>query len=143
MEVCIFRNSKYAKLAKHIFIYDQTWESFRPIQKIGWDGNRFVTDDFLFKKNIFDPFYGFGSAEMKTLCESLVEMGEPVVIDDPVTFWKWCGTTDAKWFKDRAVVFAKTCSNLDWRKYLSYIGSKHRTLRNPPRGRLTRRLVRK
>jgi hypothetical protein len=146
MEVCIFRDSKYAKIQNRLFIYDGTWGSFRPISKVGWNGAIFVPDDSEFKKDIFSPFYGFGSAEMKSLCESLSDKIEDLVpekIEDPVLFWRWCGTSDVKWFKDRPCVFIKTCSNLDWKTYLSYLGTKNRTLRHPPRGRMTRRLVRK
>ena len=146
MEVCMFRDCKYAKIDKHLFIYDGIWGSLRPIEKVGWNGTVFVAEDSEFKKDIFSPFYGFGSPEMKLLCKTLTEQFEELTcetIADPVVFWKWCGTAEVKWFKDRPVVFTRTCSNLDWRKYLDYLGAKHRTIRQPCRGRLTRRLVRK
>ena len=143
MEVRLFKSQKYAKIQNHLFIYDGTWGSFRPISKVGWNGSVFVAEDSEFKKDLFSPFYGFGSSEMKTTCKTLSGEDEAETITDPVIFWRWCSTTDVKWFKDRPAVFAQTCSELDWKTYLSYIGSKHRTLRRPPRGRMTRRLVRK
>jgi len=144
MEVCIFRDSKYAKFNNQLFIYDGTWGSFRPITKVGWNGSVFVAEDSEFKKDIFNPYYGFGSAEMKELCLKLTEETQTeIMIDDPVIFWRWCGTSDVKWFKDRPAVFVQTCSNLDWKTYLGYLGTKNKTLRHPPRGRMTRRLLRK
>jgi len=146
MEVAVFKDEKYAKLKSNLLIYDGTWGSFRPIIKVGWDGKRFVVEDSVFKKDLFSPFYGYGSQEMKTLCESLNEQGETLIAEtilDPIVFWRWCSASDIKWFKDRPAVFVQTCNNLDWHTYLSYIGSKHKTLRHAPRGRMTRRLVRK
>lgn len=143
MEVRIFRDQKYGKIKNYLFIYDRTWGSFRPISKVGWNGSVFVADDSEFKKDLFSPYYGFGSLEMKTLCKTFSEETEGDTITDPVIFWRWCSTSDVKWFKDRPAVFVETCCNLDWKTYLTYIGSKHRTLRHPPRGRMTRRLVRK
>jgi hypothetical protein len=145
MEVCIYNEQKYAKIQNHIFIYDGAWGSLRPFEKVGWNGKQFVLEDFEFKKDLFSPLYGYGSEEMKLLCKKLTEQIDKFPenkILDPVDFWKWCGTSTV-WFKDRHTVFAKTCNNLDWRKYIEYLGSKHRTLRRPAKNRMTRRLVRK
>jgi hypothetical protein len=144
METCIFRDSKYAKFNGYLFIYDGTWGSFRPITKVGWNGKQFVADDSEFKKDIFSPYYGFGSPEMKQLCLKITEETQSEInINDPVVFWRWYGDSSVKWFKDRPAVFVKTCSNLDWKTYLEYLGTKNRTLRHAPRGRMTRRLLRK
>ena len=146
METVVFRDNTYGKFSGYLFIYDGAWGSFRPIKKVGWNGSVFVVDDSDFKKDLFSPDYGFGSAEMKQICRLLSENFEELIsetIQDPILFWRWCGTSDVKWFKDRPAVFVQTCSSLDWQTYISYLGSKHRTLRRGPRGRMTRRLLRK
>ena len=145
MEVCVFKEQKYARIQDFLFIYDETWGSLRPIEKVGWNGKQFVVDDSEFKKDLFNPFYGYGSNEMKLLSKCLTDEFDSHSVEtivDPVVFWKWCGTPTT-WFKDRPVVFVNTCNTLDWRAYISYLSSKHRTIRRPAKGRLTRRLVRK
>lgn len=145
MEVIVFKEHKYAKIQNLIFIYDGVWGSLRPFEKVGWNGKQFVLEDSEFKKDIFSPVYGYGSAEMKLLCKKLTDEFDVQIentINDPVDFWKWCGTPTT-WFKDRPAVFANKCTNLDWQSYIKYLGSKHRTLRRPLKGRMTRRLLRK
>lgn len=145
MEVCAFKDSKYAKIQNHVFIYDEAWGSLRPIEKVGWNGKQFVAEDSVFKKDLFSSVYGYGSEEMKLLCKKLTEQIDEHPenkLTEPLEFWKWCGTS-ASWFKDRPAVFVKTCNNLDWKKYIQYLGSKHKTLRRPAKSRMTRRLVRK
>jgi len=145
MEVIVFKDQKYAKIQNLIFIYDGVWGSLRPFEKVGWNGKQFVLEDFSFKKDLFSDVYGYGSHEMKLLCKKLTEEFELQIentINDPVDFWNWCGTRTT-WFKDRPAVFVNECTNLDWHTYIKYLGSKHRTLRRPIKGRMTRRLVRK
>jgi hypothetical protein len=145
MDVCQFHTRIYGKLHQSLYVFEPTWDSFRPIKKVGWDGSRF-SPDTPYHSNPFSPFYGFESPEEKTLCRALTEVTELSgrEIIEPVEFWRWAGMTDASWFRDRPCVFLTACSPRNWHDYLKYLGKKARTLRRRiPGGRVTRRLVRK
>lgn len=145
MDVCTFHTRTYGKLNQTLFVFEPTWDSFRPIKKVGWDGKKFSTDE-LFKSNLFSPHYGFESVEQKEMCRKLTEETELgcLEITDPTEFWKWAGLTDAAWFRDRPCIFLTECSPRNWHEYLKYTGSRAKTLRRRiPSGRVTRRLIRK
>jgi len=145
MEVCTFHTRTYGKLNQTLFVFEPTWDSFRPIKKVGWDGKKFSTDE-PFKSNLFSPHYGFESIEQKEMCRKLTEETElgGREITDPTEFWKWAGLTDASWFRDRPCIFLTECSPKNWHEYLKYTGSRAKTLRRRiPSRRVTRRLIRK
>jgi hypothetical protein len=147
MELCIFHSNIYGKKDGQLFVFEPTWDSFRPIEKVGWDGIKYSIVDTKYKTDLFDQNYGYGSLQMKALCRQLsqtTELEDAKEITDPVLFWKWCGETEAKWFYDRACVFASPCIAKDsnqWKKYLHYLNVRSKTLKNTIRGRMTRRLV--
>jgi hypothetical protein len=145
MDVCQFHTRIYGKLDQTLFVFEPTWDSFRPITKVGWDGKKFSTDE-PFKSNLFSPYYGFESPEQKVLCRQLAETTELDAreIKEPVEFWKWAGLTSASWFRDRPCVFLNECVPRNWHEYVKYLGSRGKTLRRRiPSGRVTRRLIRK
>ena len=145
MELCVFHTRIYGKHSNHIYLFEPTWDSFRPISKLGWDGKKFSAEE-MYKSNLFSPIYGFESLDQKTFCREIVEttdLEKAKEVVDPVEFWRWAGMSDASWFRDRPCVFLNQCSPKNWKEYLGYIGSRSKTLRNPPRGRVTRRLVRR
>jgi hypothetical protein len=146
MELCQFHTRIYGKAKTQLYIFEPTWDSFRPIKKVGWDGKKYSVDDQEYKLNLFSQHYGFESPEQKVRCRELaetLELGNAREFLNPVDFWKWAGMTEAVWFRDRPCVFLTECTPKDWRAYLSYLGSRPRTLRRPPQGRVTRRLVRR
>jgi hypothetical protein len=146
MELCEFREVIYGKLNNQLFTFETSWDSFRPITFVGWDGSDFVADDSAYKKNIFSSYYGYGSADMKKLCKELTkttELNNAVKITDPVLFWKWCKQPSAQWWYDRPVVFLNACvdkGKLSWRKYVEHSHSRRRTLRKNVLNRATKRL---
>jgi len=145
MEIIQFNGKTYGKENTQLYVFEDTWDTFRPITKAGWDGKKIAIDDFKYKNNLFDPFYGFGSAEMKSYCKNLTEITElenANKIESSTDFWKWCGTP-TEWFRDRQCVILNQCAVQEWKKYVSYTNSKPRTLRHAPSKRVTRRLLRK
>jgi hypothetical protein len=145
MDVCTFHTRTYGKLHQTVYVFEPTWDSFRPIKKVGWDGKKFSTDE-PFKSNLFSPHYGFESLEQKEMCRKLTEETElrGREITDPLEFWKWAGLSDASWFRDRPCIFLTECSPRNWHAYLKYTGFRAKTLRRHiPSGRVTRRLIRK
>lgn len=142
MEVCQFRGRTYGKLNTALFVFEETWDTFRPISRVCWNGNKFVIDDSVYKTNLFDPCYGFGNAETKRYCKKLTENTELEGKEfNPTDFWNWCGTP-TEWFQDRPCVLSR-CASKDWKKYIQYTASRPRTLRHAPGARVTRRLLRK
>lgn len=147
MELCIFHGNTYGKKDGQLFVFESTWDSFRPIKKVAWNGESYTIIDDEYKTDLFDEYYGYGSLVMKARCRELTqntELEEAKEISDPLTFWKWCGEKDAKWWLDRACVFTNSCvpkDNNSWKKYLKYLQTKPKTLRRPLKGRMTRRLV--
>lgn len=145
MDLVEFHGSIYGKWNGKLFFFEPTWDSFRPIQSVGWNGERIAVKDDLYKKDLFSPYYGYESLNQKAECRRLIQITELETareIKDPIEFWKWCGQTDAKWWKDRPCVFLNTCiprETQDWKRYLHYINARAKTIRNPPRGRLTRK----
>ena len=150
MELCTFHGQIYGKYQNQLFIFESLWDSFRPIEKVAWNGENYVAVDGLYKTDLFDDNYGYGSLQMKALCRKLVqetELADAKEVTDPLTFWKWCGEKEAKWWYDRACVFTDKCVPRDsneWKKYLYYLNVRAKTLRRPLVGRFTRkRLVAK
>lgn len=147
MELCEFHSQIYGKYNGQLFLFEPTWDSFRPIEKVGWNGKQYVPVDSKYKQDLFNENYGFGSLEMKALCKKLLretELSNAKLITDSVLFWKWCGETEAKWWNDRACVFASPCVSRDtseWKNYLYYLNVKAKTLRRAIRTRMTRRLL--
>jgi hypothetical protein len=137
MELCKFKETIYGKLANQYFVWDSGWESFRPIERIGWDGSKITFRDHKYKKDLFDPFYGYGSLEMKELCKKLTETIE---LDIPERDIPWFSV----WWRDRKCDFTSECvpkTPESWIKYLRYTNSKARTLRKHRENRATKRLL--
>jgi hypothetical protein len=147
MELCEFRGRIFGKHSKQLFTFESVWDSFRPIASVGWNGHEIVCVDAEYKKDFFSPVYGYGSPEMKEVCRHLTqntELGDAKEIVDPLSFWRWCGISDAKWWNDRACVFSSKCidtSKSSWKSYLNYIQSKPKTLRRSVVRRMTRKRV--
>ena len=147
MELYSFHDRIYGKKDGQLFVFESVWDSFRPIERVAWDGELYRIIDSKYKQDLFDDNYGYGSLNMKAKCRELIqttELDDAKEIVDPIAFWKWCGETDAKWWLDRACVFADPCVPKDqsnWKKYLKYLQVRAKTLRRPLKGRMTRRLV--
>ena len=146
MELCQFRERIYGKYKNRLFVFESSWGSFRPIQFVGWDGHELREVDDQFKQDIFSRYYGYGTLNMKRLCDHFtkhVELEEHTPISDVVLFWKWCGLQTATWWRDRPCVFTSQCvsrSTDDWKRYVHYLHSKPKTLRQNLTHRLTKRV---
>lgn len=147
MELVLFHDRIYGTYQGQLFIFESTWDSFRPITGIGWNGKRMIPIDKEYKQNLLDSFYGYGSLEMKALCRKLTqetELENAKETKDPVYIWRWYGEKQVKWWRDRPCVFASPCVEKDmnaWKKYLHYLEVRAKTLRRPFKGRATKRLL--
>jgi hypothetical protein len=146
MELCEFRERIYGKYKSRLFVFESAWGSFRPIDGVGWDGRVLREVDEAYKQDIFSSAYGYGTENMKTVCDHLtrhVELEERVPISDSFQFWKWCGAQDAVWWRDRPCVFTSKCVGRtpeDWKRYVRHLHSKPQTLRQHLTRRLTKRV---
>jgi len=130
----------YCKLEFQLFLWDTSWEIWRPITKVGWSGTKITYDDYEYKKDIFDQWYGFGSLEMKELCKKLTAFIDRSKYTENIE-----KLFDPEFFYDRKVGFLDSCSDIktkeSWRAYLKYLGTKNKTLRRFNDNRKTRRLL--
>lgn len=146
MDLRTFQDRIYGKYENQLFIFEPAWDSFRPIEHVAWNGTKYVILDQKFKQDLFDPNYGYGSLAMKATCRKIsqdTELETAKEIKDAVEFWKWSGEKELKWWNDRPCLFASPCvekDREDWKNYLKYENVRAKTLRQPIRGRLTRRL---
>lgn len=144
MELVKFRDNIYGHLSGKLFLWEPTWDSFRPMTRLGWDGSR-LAHVCPFTDDIWSPFYGYGSAEMKQLCRRLIEeteLSHAKEISSIEQFWMWCKTPTEWWF-DRPCVFASPCvsrTQQSWKRYIYTLSSKPRTRRHGLQPRMTRRL---
>lgn len=147
MDLCEFQGRIYGKYKTHLFVLESDWDTLRPIQRVGWNGTEFEIVDADYKNDIFSPHYGFGSAEMKKVCDTLLkttELDGRVQITDPIAFWKWCGHSEhTVWWRDRAVLFSSPCVSHTpdaWKRYLQYLRLPPKTLK---RSRVMRRVTKR
>ena len=146
MELCEFRERIYGKYKNRLFVFDSSWGSFRPIESVAWDGQELREIDHVYKQDLFSSNYGYGTYGMKQLCNRLtkhVELEDRKPITDIVLFWKWCGVQSASWWRDRPCVFASKCVSRtpeDWKRYIHFLHSKPKTLRQNLSHRLTKRV---
>jgi hypothetical protein len=146
MDLRTFQDRIYGRCDNQLFVFEPSWDTFRPIEHVAWDGKRYTILDQKFKQDLFDPNYGYGSLEMKAKCRKLsqdTELEKASEIKDIVEFWKWSGEKELKWWNDRPVLFASPCVSKDmsqWKEYLKYENVRAKTLRQPLKGRLTKRL---
>jgi hypothetical protein len=141
MELLNFKGKLYGKLESQLFVWEAAWDSFRPLERIGWNGKEIIGVDTKYKQDIFDPYYGFGSPEMKQLCRRLTDITELNIPESQTMPW-----VKGEWWRDRDCSFAFECSSKSvqsWKRYIGYLNSKHKTLRKHFDRRATKRLLRK
>lgn len=145
MELVQFHDRIYGKYKSLLFTFESTWDSFRPIHGVGWNGKQIVPISGSYTSDIFDENYGFGSLQMKALCRQLTqdtELGDAREVKDPIQLWRWYSEKNVKWWRDRPVVYTSACvdtSPASWKEYLKYLETRAKTLRHPFKGRQTRR----
>jgi hypothetical protein len=144
MELTRFRDNLYGRMNGRLFLWEPGWDSFRPFDDLAWNGTVFVHITTKYTNDIWNPDYGYGSAEMRELCKRLTDETELETENECKTieqFWLWCKTPTV-WWRDRKCVFSK-CAPQDiqsWKRYIVNTASKPKTLRHRFHSRTTRRL---
>lgn len=146
MELITFHDRIYGKWNGKLYTFETTWDSFRPIAGVGWNGRMMLPIE-KHKTDLFNPDYGYGSIDVKAECRRLTqetELSEAKDVKDPVYLWRWYGETNVKWWRDRPCVFTSPCVSRDtesWKHYLKYLEVRAKTIRRPYHGRATKRLL--
>jgi hypothetical protein len=146
MELCEFRECIYGRYKTSLFVFESSWGAFRPIEFVGWDGHELHEVDTFYKQDLFSSYYGYKTPGMKRLCDHFtktIELEDRKQISDIVSFWKWCGTQNAVWWRDRPCVFTSKCVSRTsecWKRYIQHLHSKPKTLRQNLSHRLTKRV---
>ena len=135
MELVKFKGALYGKLKTQLFVWEPEWDSFRPVEKIAWNGKNIVAVDSLYKQDIFDPYYGYGSPEMKQLCRKLTDSTELEAPEKVPWF--------TEWWKDRYCNFTDCCprDTKSWKRFIEYTGSRAKTLRKRIETKKTKRVI--
>jgi hypothetical protein len=122
---------------KHLwFVWESSWETFRPIETIQWTGSCFETRDS-YSTDPTDPLYGFGSESMKKVCDLLKTNYSSQMKDAKPVRDLLIGTPT--WFRDRRIVLSP-CASTDTASWKRMVGRHARTCRVAPRGsKFTRR----
>jgi len=120
------------------FLWEPAWRGFRPLTSLSWDGTKFFLDDRMYCADPSDPLYGYGSVQMKQVCDLLTQTYESKLAGATPMKTPAIGTTE--WFHDRFVSFTP-CAPKDMSSWKRLAKGRHDTLRKPPRNKLTRRVL--
>jgi hypothetical protein len=133
-----FRDRLILEYKNWWFVWEEAWDSFRPIDQIAWDGARFVLKDQSYCADPSDPLYGYGSQTMKEFCELL---GRNRLEELPLEV-NTLESVAPEWFFDRRVTLT-TCAPRDYASWKRMVGTAYRTCRKAPKGqKCTRRISR-
>lgn len=125
MELVKYKDTLYGKHNSELYLWDSAWETFRPIKKIGWNGSS-ITHIDMFKDDLLDPWYGFGSSEMKDKCQKLTETVDLGTYGTDISL-----LGDSEWLRDRKIPLLP-CTPRDgktWSRYLNTMGLRRKTIR--------------
>lgn len=137
MSVVRFRDDVFLDYKGNWFLWEPSWEKFRPIDAVQWDGSTFQIVDTQYCSDPMDEWYGYGSEKMKELCDALEPFyykGEPKQVES-------LAIGNSEWFRDRLMALSP-CAPRDKESWKRMCHGRTRTCRRPPRvQKLTRRSI--
>lgn len=102
MSLTKFQDHIFLEYKRFMFVYEPSWDCFRPIEGVAWTGTEWQIQDRRYCKDPFDSYYGFGSRDMKEACETLTtRLYDPEkarVVEYPAL------GNNLEWFRDRRVM---------------------------------------
>lgn len=136
MSLFKFQDYVYLEYKKNWFLWEPAWERFRPIRGIQWNGTHFVVEDTEFCKDPLDVLYGYGSSQMKQICDAFTEKYASQISNAKTVHSPETGNVE--WFYDRRVLLTPCCPRTKecWKRM---VRGKYRTLRKGPAVTFTRR----
>ena len=136
MSLLKFQDNTYLNYKNHWFLWEPAWEEFRPITSVAWNGSSFVVDDKTFCSDPTSELYGYGTPEMKQICNALTQKFASQVSTTRIVDTPEIGTLE--WFFDRRVSLTPCCTR-DKSSWKRMVRGKYRTLRKGPAVKFTRR----
>lgn len=116
------------------FLWENAWDSFRPINGVKWDGSRYIYDDQEYCSDPTDPLYGYGSQVMKDLCDLLADSRHEIPEETDSL-----RTGQLEWFYDRPMSLTE-CAPRDMASWKRMSKGIHRTCRRHRGRKFTRRV---
>lgn len=116
------------------FLWENAWDSFRPINGVKWDGSRYIYDDQEYCSDPTDPLYGYGSQVMKDLCDLLADSRHEIPEETDSL-----RTGQLEWFYDRPMSLT-ACAPRDMASWKRMSKGIHRTCRRHRGRKFTRRV---
>jgi len=132
-----FRDNVFLEHKGWWFLWEPAWESFRPVDGVQWDGSTFSINDQAYCSDPTDPLYGYGSAQMKQLCDLLKDKRDAEPVPTAVL-----PIGNLEWFRDRRVALTP-CAPRDPKSWKRMVQKKPRTCRKAPRGNKFTKRVKK
>lgn len=137
MSLIKFQDNVFLDYKTNWFVWEPAWESFRPIQSVEWNGDVFQIQDSIYCSDPTDVQYGYGSTQMKKVCDLLTQKFESEIPSAKVVTTPVIGS--ASWFRDRHVVLSR-CAPLDVFSWKRMCHGRVHTCKRIPRGKkFTRR----
>jgi hypothetical protein len=137
MSLVAFQDRTFLDYKGRWFLWEPSWESFRPIDALQWDGTSFLINDRTYCKDPTDALYGYGTPQMKDVCDRLVSFHErsSLAVETPII-------GQPEWFRDRYVAL-HPCAPRDKDSWKRMCRGRVHTCRRPvARNKFTRRNLR-
>ncbi len=145
-----FEDRVYVRDQDHLFVYDSSWESFRPTDGVVWNPRTQTAHPWYgtLCADPLDPSYGYGTEDVRDRCIRLTDrlidsLDTAEEISSVESFWTW-SHAPVVWVYDRPLVLPPGVEPT-WDLWKSYVGTRRRTLRKAPRTfdfRATKRRIR-
>lgn len=137
MSVLRFQDHIFLQYKTHIFVYEPSWDMYRPIDGVAWNGREWVIQDREYCKDPFDSLYGYGRQTMHEVCDVLTnkfQEEEGKVVPYP-------SLGKLEWFRDRYVMLTP-CAPRDTGSWKQLHRGRVRTGKNRGlRNKFTRRNI--
>jgi hypothetical protein len=131
MSLATWKGKVYLKYSKRLFCWESHWNIFRPIESIDWNGEPIWQD-----RDIFSATYGFGSEEMKKVCDALTDkfqdkLEEAISLASIEALWSWAEYPLGQWVFDRRIVHCacEEPTRASWTRFLETQGLRRKTLK--------------
>jgi hypothetical protein len=147
MKLVKFQDRTYLRTEKGLFIWESTWDTFRPVESVVWNPTTSSVEPYFgqYISDIFDTHYGYRTDEMHTYCVSLTDAYVGYLDDAPALdvqrFWAWSGVPLA-WSGDRQFASHPCHPNPDRKAFLQRYALAAKTYKRSPRSNVRTRKVR-
>lgn len=141
-----FADRIYGKQQNKLLVWDASWDTFRPVDKIVWNPVR-RDIQLLYGQmcsELFDTNYGFGDVHSQCVEFTdihIADIDTAPTIETIDEFWVWTGQS-TEWFYDRSIVLHPCSKKPSRTDYLTTMKLRAKTAKRIPRqirGTLKRR----